>query len=238
MNARLGTLAVFAVAVLSAMSSFIVTTVAMDSLPDPVLVGVSAVVAFVIIAAAGGWRVAEELRRLERSTLALALAGGALAFWAAPLLALTQRATSAPSGADSLFFTTTTWAVLVVLGAYLIGSERPALTGIAGAVCSAAGAAGLLASWEYPSSFSPFAKFPAREALMLLAGVAVRCRRAGARGGRSAAGHSLRRRPSDSVRQRRSGFSAHFRASGLSSLSGPRRGGRASTSAWSRPSSP
>ncbi len=171
MNARVATAAVFAVAVLSAMSSFIVTTVAMDSLPDPVLVGSSSVVAFVVIAAAGGWRVAEELRKLERSTLALALAGGALAFWAAPLLALTQRATSAPSGADSLFFTTTAWAVLVVLGAYLTVSERPALTGIAGAVCSAAGAAGLLASWEYPSSFSPFAKFPVREALLLFAGV-------------------------------------------------------------------
>jgi hypothetical protein len=38
-------------------------------------------------------------------------------------------------------------------------------------VCSAAGAAGLLASWEYPSSFSPLAKFPVREALMLVAGV-------------------------------------------------------------------
>ena len=171
MNARLATAAVFATAVLSAMSSFIVTTIAMDSLPDGVLVGSSALVAFLVIAAAGGWRVAEKIRVLERSTLALALAGGALAFWAAPLLALTQRATSAPSGADSLFFTTTLWGVLVVLGAYLIAGERPALTGIAGAVCSAAGAAGLLASWEYPSSFSPFAKFPVREALMLLAGV-------------------------------------------------------------------
>ena len=42
---------------------------------------------------------------------------------------------------------------------------------MAGAVAALAGAAGLLASWERPSSFSPFAKFPAREALMLLAGL-------------------------------------------------------------------
>ena len=41
-----------------------------------------------------------ELRQLDTQTLAFAAGGGALAFWAAPLLALTQRATSAPSGAD------------------------------------------------------------------------------------------------------------------------------------------
>jgi drug/metabolite transporter (DMT)-like permease len=162
---------VFAAAVLSAMTSFIVTTVAMDSLPDAVLVGLSALVAFAVIAATGGWRVAKQLRSLKRRTLALSLTGGALIFWVAPLLVLSQRGTSAPSGADTLFFTTTVWGLLAVLGAYLLAAERPALTAAAGAVCSAAGAAGLLASWEYPSSFSPFAKFPLREALMLLAGV-------------------------------------------------------------------
>jgi drug/metabolite transporter (DMT)-like permease len=153
------------------MVSFIVTTVAMDTLPDAVLVGLSAAIAFAVLAATGGWRVAGKLRTLERKTLALTLIGGALAFWAAPLLSLSQRGTSAPSGADTLFFTTTLWGVLVVLGAYLLATQRPALTAAAGAVCSAAGAAGLLASWEYPSSFAPFAKFPVREALMLLAGV-------------------------------------------------------------------
>ncbi len=171
MNARLVTAAVFSAAVLSTLSSFLVTTVAMDSLPDAVLVGVSTVVAFLVVVTAGGWRVAEQIRGLERTTLALALVGGALTLWAAPFLALSQRATSAPSGADSLFFTTTLWSVLVVFGAYVIRTQRPALTAIAGAVCAAAGAMGLLASWEYPSSFAPFAKFPVRESLMLVAGV-------------------------------------------------------------------
>ena len=48
----------------------------MDSLPDAVLVGSSVLVAFAVIAATGGWRVAEKLRVLDRSTLALALVGG------------------------------------------------------------------------------------------------------------------------------------------------------------------
>jgi drug/metabolite transporter (DMT)-like permease len=170
-NARIAIAATFVVALLGALASFILTTVAMDSLPDAVLVGASGLVAFALVASLGGWRVAREFLTLERRTLYLALGGGALAFWAAPLLALTQRSSNAPSGADTLFFTTTLWAVLVVLGAYVVRGDRLALTGIAGAVCAAAGTAGLLASWEYPSSFSPFAKFPAREASMLVAGL-------------------------------------------------------------------
>ncbi|MEI8082038.1 MAG: hypothetical protein WCI74_09360, partial [Actinomycetes bacterium] len=162
---------VFASTVLAAMPSFILTTVAMDTVHDTLLVGVSAAVAFAVILSTGGWRVGKRIHRLERKTVALAVGGGALAFWAAPLLVLSQRATSAPSGADTLFFTTSLWCVLVVFGAFLLTAEKPAFTAAAGALCSAAGAAGLLASWEYPSSFAPFAKFPVRESLMLFAGV-------------------------------------------------------------------
>jgi len=169
-NARFISAVVFAIAAIGAVTSFVLTTVAMDTLSDTVLVGGSSLVAFVLVAAVGGWHALVELRQRSRAALSLALVGGALAFWAAPLLALSQRASDAPSGADTLFFTTTLWGVLVVLGGYFISRERSALTAIAGAVCAAAGAAGLLASWEYPSSFSPFAKFPAREALMLVAG--------------------------------------------------------------------
>lgn len=171
MNARVVSAVAFATAVMGAMTWFILSTVVMDLAPDAVIVGGSSLVAFAILAATGGWRILVRWRELDGQTLWFALIGGALAFWAAPLIVLSQRASDAPSGADTLFLTTTVWGVLVVLGAYLVAGERPALTGAAGAVCSAAGAAGLLASWEYPSSFSPFAKFPVREALMLVAGL-------------------------------------------------------------------
>lgn len=171
MNARLVTAAAFALSIAGAMGSFVLTTVTMDVLPDAVTIGAALVVAFAVVAAGVGRPVLGRLRGMDRATLGRATAGGALAFWAAPFLALTQRGTSAPSGADTLFFTTVLWGGLVVLGAQFVASERTAFTGSAGAVCSAAGAAGLLASWEYPSSFSPFAKFPVREALMLVAGV-------------------------------------------------------------------
>ncbi|MEI8081694.1 MAG: hypothetical protein WCI74_07605, partial [Actinomycetes bacterium] len=191
MNARVVSAVAFATAVMGAMTWFILSTVVMDLAPDAVIVGGSSLVAFAILAATGGWRILVRWRELDGQTLWFALIGGALAFWAAPLIVLSQRASDAPSGADTLFLTTTVWGVLVVLGAYLVAGERPALTGAAGAVCSAAGAAGLLASWEYPSSFSPFAKFPVREALMLAAGLlftagaislAQAARRVGARG--------------------------------------------------------
>jgi drug/metabolite transporter (DMT)-like permease len=170
-STRIATVIVLAAAVASSLATTVLTSVAMDSLPDAVLVAASLVVAVVLVVGGGGWRVLGGLRSLERSTLWLALAGGAMTFWAAPFITLLQRGTSAPSGADTLFLTTTVWGTFVVLGAYLVASERQALTGIAGAVCAAVGAAGLLASWEYPSSFSPFAIFPMREAFMLVAGV-------------------------------------------------------------------
>ena len=171
MNARLISLAAFALALVGVVASFILTTVARGSLPDALIVGGSSMVALAIVAGIGGWRSLGRMRSHNRRALALGLSGGALVFWAAPLLALSQRASDAPSGADTLFFTTSLWGVLAVLGAYALANKRPALTGIAGAVCSAVGAAGLLASWEYPSSFSPFAKYPLREALMVVAGM-------------------------------------------------------------------
>lgn len=155
-----------------AAASFVVTTVVMDTMPDTVLVGLSALVAF--LAAMMAYYRADLVtlvRRSDRTALLWAVGGGLLAFWAAPLLALSQRASDAPSGADSLFMTTTAWGLVVALVALAVREARPSVTAFTGALASAAGTAGLLASWERPSSFSPFAKFPTREGLMLLAGV-------------------------------------------------------------------
>ena len=177
-------------ALVGATASFVLTTVSMDTVGDSALVGFSCAVAFVLALALQGASGFSAVAESDRSTLALAAFGGALAFWAAPLLALSQRASDAPSGADTLFFTTTAWGLACVTAAFALRSERPPITALAGAFGAVAGAAGLLASWENPSSFSPFAKFPLREALMLVAGLvfaagalalAAAARRAGAR---------------------------------------------------------
>jgi drug/metabolite transporter (DMT)-like permease len=188
---RFGSVLYPAIAVLlGALGSFVLTTVVMDTVADSVLVGISCATAFVTVAAPQGRLGLAELRRADRGALGVAAIGGALAFWAAPLLALSQRASDAPSGADTLFLTTSVWALVCVAAAFAVRAERPPVTALAGAAAAVAGAAGLLASWESPSSFSPFAKFPAREALMLLAGLmfaagalalAEAARRAGAR---------------------------------------------------------
>lgn len=173
-----------------AAGSFVVTTVVMDTMPDAVLVGLSALVAFLGVVAYYRADPLALVRETDRATLLWAIGGGALAFWAAPLLVLSQRASDAPSGADALFMTTTAWGVLLALAALAVRDSRPSATALLGALASAAGTAGLLASWERPSSFSPFAKFPTREGLMLLAGalfavgvfgLALAIRRAGPR---------------------------------------------------------
>lgn len=155
-----------------AAGSFVLTTVVMDTIGDSVLVGFSCAAALLVALALQGSAGLTAVRTGDRRTMTLAAAGGALAFWAAPLLALSQRASDAPSGADSLFFTTSAWGLVCAAAAIATRSERRSVTALAGAAGALAGAAGLLASWEYPSSFSPFAKFPLREALMLAAGVA------------------------------------------------------------------
>ena len=154
-----------------AAGSFVLTTAVMDTLADSVLVGLSCAAASVCVLAFQGASGLTELREAPRRTLMLAAAGGTLAFWAAPLLALSQRASDAPSGSESLFFTTSAWGLACVATAYAVRTERPPATALAGGIAAVAGAAGLLASWESPSSFSPFAKFPVREAIMLVAGL-------------------------------------------------------------------
>jgi hypothetical protein len=158
-------------ALCGATGMFVVTTAAMDSLPDSLLIAGALVVAFLAVVALQWNSGLAEVLAADRVALGLAAAGGVLAFWAAPLLALSQRASDAPSGSESLFFTTCTWGLACVIAAFTLRRERPPVTSLAGAACAVAGAAGLMATWENPSSFSPFAKFPVREALMLAAGV-------------------------------------------------------------------
>jgi hypothetical protein len=87
------------------------------------------------------------------------------------MIALSQRATDAPSGSETLFFTTAVWGLLAVVAGAVVLRERHAVLAACSAALSLAGGASLLANWERPSSFSPFAKFPAQEAWMIAAGV-------------------------------------------------------------------
>ena len=151
---------------------FVVSTVTMDELPDQALVASAALVALVLVSAFSGTPTRARMAGASRTSVAAAIVGGALAWAAAPLAVLMVRATDAPSGTESLFFTTAGWALAGVLVAYAFRSERPRAIHITGALFAVLGAAALLASWERPSSFSPFVKFPGREAVMLAAGVA------------------------------------------------------------------
>lgn len=160
----------FVLASAGATAWFVLSTVAMDQVPDLVLLGVSLLIAAAIRLSLRSRGVSVVFTSFRREAL-LAAAGGVLAFWAAPLIVLAQRATDAPSGADVLFFSTVGWALLCAVGAFLVREGRPAARSLAAALVSVAGAAALLANWERPSSFSPFAKFPVQELWMLAAGV-------------------------------------------------------------------
>ncbi|MCX8007448.1 MAG: hypothetical protein N3B11_04945 [Coriobacteriia bacterium] len=115
---------------------------------------------------AASWRVAGgSYRRMQLAFFAL----GALAGVGAPLAVATHRYSDAPPGSEVLFLTTACWAAML---AVLVGARGQRLKTIAGAVLGLAGAAGIVANWERPSSFSVFVRYRSEELWMLAAGVA------------------------------------------------------------------
>jgi hypothetical protein len=120
-------------------------------------------------AAVSAMHLGDRTSRVSVSSSATAAAGGVLAFSAAPLLILSQRASDAPSGSETLLFSVVALGFAAVLVSLFSAQERPGAGAVAGAVVAAAGAASLLANWERPSSFSPLVRWPGREAVMLLA---------------------------------------------------------------------
>ncbi len=97
---------------------------------------------------------------------------GGIALFASVYLVSANRYSDAPSGSEVVFMTSAAWGMLLVAGGFLDRKDRPAASQLWGALLALVGAAAVLASWERPSSFSPFVKFPVEEAFMLLAGVA------------------------------------------------------------------
>lgn len=164
-------LGTFALTLVGAIASFVLTTVLMDQVPDAVLVGVTTLVSAAVLISLRLVGLPAHVRTTPLRSTLLAGAGGVTAFALAPMIALSQRATDAPSGSETLFFTTAVWGLLAVIAGALVLRERHGVLAACGAALSLAGAASLLANWERPSSFSPFAKFPVQETWMIVAGV-------------------------------------------------------------------
>lgn len=152
---------------LGASAMFVLTTITRDQVMDEVLVTASLFPAALVAIAAGVSRLSSVPKR---TALLPAVLGGAVAFWAAPAIALSQRATDAPSGSESLFFIVVVWGALVSLTGLLAGTYSDRLLALVVTIAGSSGAAAILACWERPSSFSPFVKYPRQELAMVAAG--------------------------------------------------------------------
>jgi len=150
--------------------TFVLSTVVMDQVPDTLLLAAALLIAFAGgVALLGAPQAFSAVRAMPRQVI-LAAAGGIAAFWAAPLLVLSQRASDAPSGAVVLFLTSALWGVLAACTWRVDIAKKGSYLSAVGALASAVGAAAILANWERPSSFSPFVKFPVQEVLIVVAG--------------------------------------------------------------------
>lgn len=152
---------------------FVVSTLLIGEAPDAVIMASSLLVALAFVSAFVGTPVRERVRTADRPQLVLAAVAGVLAWYATPAITLSQRATDAPSGTETLFFMTAGALLSAVVVSSFFADERPTLTQVAGALTAVLGAAALLGNWERPSSFSPFLKFPVQEGIMLIAGVVL-----------------------------------------------------------------
>ncbi|MBI5231484.1 MAG: hypothetical protein HY876_04880, partial [Coriobacteriales bacterium] len=155
---------------LGAAGWFAASTTLGGQYPDPVLLAWAVALASPLVLALAGLPSPARVRKAERSDVISASLGGVLVFAGAPLLVLVCRLTDAPSGSESLFFTTAVWSVLAVAASRAVFRDT-SWTQAAGSLLALLGAAAVVANWERPSSFSPFVKFPLLEAGMVAAGV-------------------------------------------------------------------
>ncbi len=153
-----------------ASSWFLTSTVLGEEIADVATILAGSAGFAVAAVTASGVRALRTAVGSDRRQAVLAAAAGGAAFALAPYVVLTQRASDAPPGSETVFFTTAAWGAVCVLVTLAAGRARTSYTAAAGAVLAVAGAASLLASWEFPSSFSPFVRFPKQAVLMMLAG--------------------------------------------------------------------
>jgi hypothetical protein len=158
------------VGVVGACGTFIASTVLNGNVSDA-LIAAGGAIGFALVALVVGSSRADLAVLRSNRTTALAAAIGAAAAWAiAPMIVMTQRASDAPPGTEVVFFTLTAWGFITLVIDQMIAKERSwALC--AGAFAGLVGGMITLASWEFPSSFSPFVRSPDRHAWMCAAGV-------------------------------------------------------------------
>lgn len=128
-----------------------------------------------VLVAAASHRAPLATIRCLASRARLRAALGGILMLAGPVAVCLVRRSDAPSGSETVFFTTAAWACIAALPALWHGRGgrgAPRSAVMAGAFAVLVGAAGVVANWERPSSFSPLVKFPAEEAVMLLGGAA------------------------------------------------------------------
>jgi hypothetical protein len=115
------------------------------------------------------------LRTLDRAAAFKACLAGLLAVAGAPALIASLRLSDAPAGSIVVFWVAGGWAAIAACAAAALAlkarSRVSAAWSVSGALLVLAGAAGVVADWERPSSFSPLVRFAPRELGILLGGV-------------------------------------------------------------------
>lgn len=158
------------VGLVGACGSFVVSTVLNGIAPDALVVacGAAAVAGVAMVVAGSGANAATLLA--NRTQTLIAVAAGSAAWAVAPLIVMSQRASDAPPGAEVAFFTLSAWGFIALALEQLLSKNRSAVVSAGGLVALVGGMI-VLASWEFPSSFSPFVRYPDRHLWMLAAGV-------------------------------------------------------------------
>lgn len=110
-----------------------------------------------------------KLGNADLRTWAVQVTAGVAGFAVAPWIVMSNRFTDAPPGSEVVFFSFAAWGAM--LGIAIVASSPQRLSRIGGLVLSLAAAAGVVANWERPSSFSPFVRYAREEMFMLVAGV-------------------------------------------------------------------
>jgi hypothetical protein len=136
----------------------------------PIAVGV----VVMITAPVSGLRRMSSVAALGARDLALSVLAGLLGLFLPSLIIASNRFSDAPPGTELIFFAGVLWGAMpVLLGAARLlrgGRWRGSLTALCGALAAVTGAAGVLANWERPSSFSPLVRYATEEGWMLVAG--------------------------------------------------------------------
>ena len=114
------------------------------------------------------------VRGMDARSRVLAGIGGLIGVFGPPAAVAAVRMSDAPAGSVVVFWMAGGWAAIAAVTAAVMalrsrGTAHGSLA-LAGGLLAVAGAAGVVANWERPSSFSPLVRFPMQELAILAAG--------------------------------------------------------------------